>query len=1178
MKRFLKIIGIVVGVLAVILAGAWVWFFHMGGVRTVIMWQVDKLTGPETGLGVSIGEISGNFFDEIVVEDIIVTYTGPPRQYEMLRLERLGAGYSWRTLISGRFVFDYITLDTADLMLVKDSAAGWLVPRLGGGGTDTTEGSAGGMPEMAVDRFLVDAANFSLIRSGDTTAVEQIHIQLAFEGRDETFAVDIGRLHAELVQEDIPLNISGGDVTYSSGRLTFADLGLVSRDTRIRLDGSVTFGDTPAGTVNFATDNLDVSDISSYIGPNLKGVLDLNGDIRFEGASLDGSIDVGGTFMIAEFENLFLDFSYQDKLLKLDTLYGTILGQTAIDGSGWLDFSSKPERYRLNAQMKNFNLNELVEGTFRSDLTGHIDLQGRGLSGSSLRLNVDCELYESSFDDYPLQNASGEVIVTTDSIFFADSFEVHYYENVFYAGGTVEYSGDMDLQVVADLQNLDRYQGKLFIEELAGRALAEAQLTGKTSDPDLQVTLASDSIWIYELQADSFQAAGRLDRFLTGRQGNLEIAAVGGSAWNMPYDTIYARLGLDSNLVGIDSLATRMPDSRLMASGSFDYLAAPMRLTLDTLHATLLEREFHNRDQLRIRIDSLGFIFDTVSLANPRASFEATGRFNYDQSMQLALALNRLPIGPWLAALGKDYPIDGIVSSEIDLDGSLDEPLLGLSGRVDSLRYENLILGDLIAGISYQDRELNIDSVVVHSDSGSYRAEGYIGVNLSFTQGAIERFPDAPMDISVTASDTRFDLVPVLLPNVEELDGIFQADFELSGTPSDPNLSGSASVRNARLKYFDLVQPLFADSAVIRMENSRVIIDSLAAYVRDDSKKKNKAYAYVSGHLEFLSLDSLYYNLGIRIPQNLPFTYELDDISGRVRADLNLRGSAPPEITGGITLVEMKYRVPFTSASSTQMVDESSWDMNLNVDIPSGFWIQNQDVDAEFSGDLHVIRNSGLYRLMGELEVVRGKAYLFDKTLRLESGSRVFFEGEEGFNPQLDIRAFTRVPAVSQSGIDAASVTSQHIEVCIHVTGTLDKPEIDPCPDSDISREDIIPLLVANAYTGDSLTARSSLEQRLTGVLGAQLSQLGTRQLSTLGVETFEIDPYYSEEFDPWQTRVTVGAYATPNLYIYGRSALSFNSGQEVGFEYRFSENFRLQGSGDENQFYRLTVKLHWEF
>jgi hypothetical protein len=104
------------------------------------------------------------------------------------------------------------------------------------------------------------------------------------------------------------------------------------------------------------------------------------------------------------------------------------------------------------------------------------------------------------------------------------------------------------------------------------------------------------------------------------------------------------------------------------------------------------------------------------------------------------------------------------------------------------------------------------------------------------------------------------------------------------------------------------------------------------------------------------------------------------------------------------------------------------------------------------------------------------------------------------------------------------------------------------------------------------------LEQRLTGVLGSQLSQFGTRQLSTLGVETFEIDPYYGEEFDPWQTRVTVGAYATPNLYIYGRSSLSFGSGQEVGFEYRFSENFRLQGSGDENQYYRLSMKLHWEF
>lgn len=1179
MKRFLKITGIAAGVVVLVLIAAWVWLFHMGGVRTVIMWQVDKLTGPPTSLDISIGEISGDIFNDITIQDIVISYTGPPTQYEMVRLERLSAGYSLRTLISGRFVFDYITLDTADLMLVEDAKAGWLLPSPGGPEKDTTGDDSGGMPEIAIDRFLIDETEFSLIRAGDTTAVDDIQVQLAFVAREETFAADIGRLRARLVQDSIPMTVSGGEVTYSGDRLTFVDLGLVSRQTRIRLDGSVTIDGTPAGTVEFASDDLDLSDISGYIGTNLKGVLDINGEVDFEGASLDGSIDVGGSFMIAEFENLFLDFSYDSKLLRLDTLYGTILGQTAIDGSGWIDLGAKPERYRLDAELKNFNLNDLIDGSFKSDITGDIDLKGRGLSGSSLRLEIDCELHESSFDEYPLQNALGTIVVTTDSIFFADSFEVHYYENTFYAGGTVVYSGDIDLKVVADLQNLDRYRGKLFIDELAGRALAEAHLTGQTSDPDLQATVTSDSIWIYELHADSFEVTGQLDRFLTGRQGSLDMTAVNGTAWSVPYDTLYGRLGLDSNIVSLDSVAVGMPDSRLIAKGSFDYLAAPMSLRFDTLQATMMERGFHNDGPVLVQIDSLGFIIDTLSLAGPRASFDASGRFNYDQSMQLRFKLHRLPIGPWLRTFDQDYPLNGLVSCDAQLEGSLEEPLFALSGRIDSLRYENLILGDLMAGISYQDTELNIDSIMVHSDSGSYRAEGYVSVNLSFTEEGIERFPDAPMEIRVTASDTRFDLVPVLLPSVEELDGSFQADFELSGTPSSPNLSGSASVRNARLKYFDLVQPLRADSAVVRMENSRVYIDSLAAYIRDEDKDKNRAYAYVTGHLEFLTLDSLYYNLHIRIPKSLPFTYELDDISGRVKADLNLRGNAPPTVAGDIEVVQLKYQVPFASGSSPQIADEDSWDLNLNVSIPSAFWIQNQDVDAEFSGNLHVIRNDGIYRMMGELEVMRGKAYLFDKTLRLESGSSVMFEGGEGFNPQLDIRAFTRVPAVSQSPIEQQqSVTSQHIEVCIHVTGTLDKPEIDPCPESDISREDIIPLLVANTYTNDSLIAQSSLEQRLTGVLGSQLSQFGTRQLSTLGVETFEIDPYYSEGFDPWQTRVTVGAYATPNLYIYGRSALSFGSGQEVGFEYRFSKNLRLQGSGDENQYYRLSMKLHWEF
>jgi hypothetical protein len=75
----------------------------------------------------------------------------------------------------------------------------------------------------------------------------------------------------------------------------------------------------------------------------------------------------------------------------------------------------------------------------------------------------------------------------------------------------------------------------------------------------------------------------------------------------------------------------------------------------------------------------------------------------------------------------------------------------------------------------------------------------------------------------------------------------------------------------------------------------------------------------------------------------------------------------------------------------------------------------------------------------------------------------------------------------------------------------------------------------------------------------------------------WEIDPTYGGEFDPLKSRFTLGFSTGQNLYIYGRSALSGQKGQQVGFEYRFNKSFLMEGRRDETELYRLNLKLHWE-
>jgi autotransporter translocation and assembly factor TamB len=453
-----------------------------------------------------------------------------------------------------------------------------------------------------------------------------------------------------------------------------------------------------------------------------------------------------------------------------------------------------------------------------------------------------------------------------------------------------------------------------------------------------------------------------------------------------------------------------------------------------------------------------------------------------------------------------------------------------------------------------------------------------MNAELALVADSLERIPDLPFDLQITAYDNRFDLVSFLLPSVEQMEGDFTADIHLTGTPSDPHLEGNSSLIGGRLKYFDLVEDIYTDTARITMRDNRIELSNVAAYVIDN-KKKDTSYVYIGGDITVKALDNFVYDLDVSIPRALHFTYELEDIEGVVEGELQVQGETPPTVSGDLTLISARYRVPFAEVNEgspvlAALTQQNSWNLDLNIDILSNYWIQNEDIDAEFSGNINLIRDRGRYRFIGEMDILRGKGFLFDKVLRIDQGSQVIFEDIEYLNPRLDITARTRIAGIKFDEEDNA----ESIELGVHITGTLDVPEINTVEDSEFSREDILPLIALNYYGSGSEGYNGALEQRVTQLVGAQVSRIGTRQLGRLGVETFEIDPVYGGEFDLAKSRVTLGLYTLPGLYVYGKSALSGNTGQEVGFEYRISRQLMVLGQRTEEEEYLLNLKLNWEF
>ncbi len=1183
-RRILKYLLYIALTFFVFILSGYLYVFQFGGLENIVNDKLSSLVDEKYLLDIEINEINGNYVSGFVLENIDIYYNDSLNRYRIVRIPKLKTAYSFSNLWDKKYMLNFLTIDSAEITLIRDSANNWIIPDFRPKKNST---SMLKLPSFSIGTFDISNMSVTLLDKGDSVRFKDIFLSLELKSEEKSYAFDIEKFQFSSNQDDIHLSTAGGQITFDNSNLLFQNVALVTSGTRLKLDGNINLAEKPSGAIDFAIDNLDLTKIARHIGPKLKGVVDLNGKVQFSESEISGSATIGGSISIVDIQNALVDFSYKDKILSFDTLIGTVFGECDIVGSGYIDFTKALKSYHLNADVKQFNLKSLINNSFSSNLSGSIVMDGSGFKKENFQLKFDAELLESQFDDYPIHAASGHLEMDGDSIRFFEPFLIEYFENVFSVDGTIVYRDEMDLHVTADLKNLDRYQQKLFIDQPGGRGFAEFVLDGKTIDPNLKGYFLSDSVWIYGLYADSLYATIDIDNFLHAKQGFVEVGFTDGFAWAVPYDSGYTYLTIDSNIVHIENSTFANKFTNIATNGRFDYEAVPNLLTLDSLYLNLARQSFYNRDAIVVEIDSLGFVFEQASIGFVDQWLAVNGRTNFNETFDLLFSINHIPIKPWKNLYEDSLSVDGIVSCEASLKGSFKNPEFVLRGQIDSLAYQELVLGDLNTVLSYKNNKLTIDSVVVFAHPGNYRAEGYMYIDLEFTSGDINRFPNYPMHIQCNATDSRFDLVSHFLPSVENIDGNFFADFILSGTPNKPHLKGEAYIKSyydetnklqpARLKYFDLEAPIYTDSAGVTMSDNRIQIDRIDTYVREDERKR---HAFIEGNLTVKTLGNLYYDLTVEIPEPMPFVYELDDIRGKVKTQkdtlLYIQGDTPPLVMGGIEISEMKYDVNFAEVDQGSPImlaleGENSWDLNIGIIMPANYWIRNEDISAEFAGEINLKRTDGLYSFGGEMEILHGNGYLFDKKIRLDPGGVVVFQGDDKFNPVLDITGYTTISGTRDNLEEDNS--SEQLRLGLHITGTLEEPIINVTEDSDFeSNEEIIPLLIAN-YSGGNTEVTNSVEERVVGLLSTQVSQIGIRYL---GVETFEVDAQYTAgQIDPNKTRVTLGAYLAPKFYTYGRFG---TTRREIGVEYRLSRYLLMQGLSDEDGLYHLNLKFNKEF
>ncbi len=531
---------------------------------------------------------------------------------------------------------------------------------------------------------------------------------------------------------------------------------------------------------------------------------------------------------------------------------------------------------------------------------------------------------------------------------------------------------------------------------------------------------------------------------------------------------------------------------------------------------------------------------------------EGTSDFEMDVS---GMDLDRLA----MVAQTERLP-SGIVDLDLSISGPAGSPHMQGNVLVQDFALNGLALSRLEGTVQYED--LALQTLLTGELDGRrlFLIEGLVPADLSF--GEVEdRFPDRAIDLAVAVDSFPASTALAFLDVIEEVEGSFDGQIRLEGSPEDFRPSGEIRLRGGGMSFPGLGLRPSALSMDLR--------------VREDFRVDIQAEALAGGRAEITG------TLGLVNLTDPEFDLQLSasgfeavdrrELTAQINGELTLTGPFSAPQVGGVVSVERGELFLEELTRGAEVIDlsdprffdvidernvasrrsvETARDIflrNLRVNIALTLerdsWIRSrestQGMDVEVGGDLDLIfdRPARELRLVGSLEAVRGSYGQFGRVFDVQSGT-VEFVGTPGIDPSLSIQAVHRLRRESAEPINAiANVggTLQDLEV------TLSSDTQPPIPESDLISYMLFGRPLYTLASGEISVVEGAAAGLVRATLSLGVSQLGSTFSRSLGMDYFSISSVQqSGGFSAFRTpngifadtQVEMGRYVDENVFL----------------------------------------------
>jgi translocation and assembly module TamB len=421
----------------------------------------------------------------------------------------------------------------------------------------------------------------------------------------------------------------------------------------------------------------------------------------------------------------------------------------------------------------------------------------------------------------------------------------------------------------------------------------------------------------------------------------------------------------------------------------------------------------------------------------------------------------------------------------------------------------------------YLNRRLQAEGRVVQSDTTVLTVTANYPIDLALLPRD-RRILDDTMRLRVTSPEVSLDILESFTTKVRDALGTFKIDAELAGRTGTATLNGSLDINKGQVRLPDLGITLREINADLLARNDTVRIDTLTMVSGAGLANRFTAEGWMARPF---NRDSVSFDLAMHANEfHVIGNKNLADLLITARVDWE--GTDQASSARGVVFVN-RGEIALPAGTDKELFPLEDWKElgidsalvgrlgllptpaarfvrglsaeNVNVVMGPDVWLRSQDADIKLTGsvNLTVARaerfSEDQLALTGDLVTERGTYRLnvspLQRTFQVQSGL-LRFNGEPGFNPEMDINA-----VYTSRSINSTYGGRNDVRVGVHITGTLSEPLVNLyAADSlrGLSESDLLSYVLFDQPSFSVGSANSAMQLLLNSV-GSALSSTANR-------------------------------------------------------------------------------------